>query len=562
MVERRAGLGRQGCVVRRFSASVRQLTLWSGMFWLSIAAAFGQPAPNARPTGGTVVLGQASISFDHGVVNITSTTAYVVIDWQSFDIGSEQQVVITGPSTNATVLNRVIGPNRSQIDGKLKSNGQVYLVNGSGITYDRGAQVDAHGFVSTSTNITNSNFMNGNLVFENAGNATALIANRGEIKVSGSGILALVAPGVSNSGVLRAPLGSIALVSASTFQLLSPADGIVNVTSPLSSTIRSDLVVNTGTIRARAGQVLVEASVAPGVGGSIRLGGEVQTKTVSAQTGTIVVVGLGAGVVVTGRLDALGTQAGTAGGSMEVDGNGSIELATTSVLDVSGEAGGGTAAIGTTLARAKGGPATASTLTANTVLIDQGALVSADALTAGNGGRVTVLSSAQTTFAGVITARGGSQSGNGGFVETSGAGLAVTGTVETSAPLGSAGTWLLDPFDLVVTPPLANALSARLLAGGRGRLIMQAEHDIEVDAAIDGRGSVPGTQLAFVAGHQVRFNADVFTNNAPVEIDAGAGGVLASPGTAFCAGARSITVKSEGSTARQEPINCSLPPTK
>jgi hypothetical protein len=40
---------------------------------------------------------------------------------------------------------------------------------------------------------------------------------------------------------------------------------------------------------------------------------------------------------------------------------------------------------------------------------------------------------------------------------------------------------------------------------------------------MEGRGGVPGTQLIFNAGHQVRFNADVFTNNVPIEVDVGAG---------------------------------------
>ena len=546
MVEHRMELGWHRRVVLRFQATIRQLALGAAAFSLSVAAAFGQPAPDARPTGGTVVAGQASISFDHDVVTITSTTPQTVIDWQSFDIGSKRRVVITGPSANATVLNRIVGPNPFQIAGRLNSNGQVYLVSGSGGTYYKDAQVDALGFVSTSTDITNQNFLSRQLVFGNAGNTSGLIANRGEIKVSDGGLLGLIAPGVSNSGVLRAPSGSIALLSASTFYL-DPNAGLDlwRPTSPLTSTIRSDLVVNTGTIRARGGFVLLEGWVAPNVGGSVRVGGIVRTESVGANTGTIVVLGPGAGAVVTGKLDATGTQAGSTGGSVQVDGGTSTELAATSVVDVSGEAGGGTAAIGTTLARAMGGPGTPSTFTSNSALVDQGAQISADALAAGNGGRIVILASAATNMAGTITARGGNASGNGGFVEISGGTLGMTGTVDVSAPFGSLGTILLDPFDLVITKPVADALSAHLLAGTSGKLIIQADHDIEVDATIDARGGLGATQLIFNAGHQVRLNANIFTNDAPIEVDVGAGGVLASPGTALCAGTFSVSVKSE-----------------
>jgi filamentous hemagglutinin family protein len=465
------------------------------------------------------------------VVTITSTTPQAIIEWESFDIGAKQQVVITGPSASATVLNRVLRSNPSQIAGSLNSNGQVVLVNGSGATYYQGAQVDVFGFVSTSANISNQNFMAGKPVFDTPGSANALVENQGEIKVSGGGDLALVAPGVSNSGVLRARLGKIYLVSAITVTIAPFGDGLLSldVNNQLISPIGSDPVINTGTIRARGGIVQLTGRAADGVVGPLRVGGVVRTKSVGAKTGTIVIGGLGVGDVVTGTLDASGTQAGDTGGQVEVDDSGSIELTATSAVNVQGEAGGGTVAIGTTLARAKGGPGTTPTLTSSTVLVDKGARISADALAAGNGGRVTILASTSTNMAGTISAGGGNSSGDGGFVEISGVTLSLTGIVYESAPHGQYGTLLLDPFDFIITKPVANALSAQLFAGRSGKLIIQADHDIEVDAAIDGRGGVPGTQLTFNAGNQVRLNADVFTNNAPIEVDAGAGGVLAFP---------------------------------
>lgn len=535
MVEHRAKRRWRGLIVRRSRVNFWNLTLSAGVFSLSVSAAFGQPAPNARPTGGTVVAGQATISFGPGVVNITAKTPQAVIEWQSFDIGAKQRVVITGPSANATLLNRVIGPNLSQIAGSLDSNGQAYLVNASGVTYDQDAEVDASGFVSTSTNITNQNFMSGQLIFDHPGYAGAIIANQGEISVSNGGIVAFVAPSVSNSGVLLAPSGHIALGSANTFQLdpnanlAANGEYLVDITSPLSNPIGSDLVVNTGKIRAQGGNVELLASLPPNLVGSMTVGGVVRAKSVNGRPGAIIVLGTGVGAVVAGTLDASSAQAGVGGGEVQVVG-GSTELTATSVVDVSGEAGGGTAAIGTDLARANGGPGTQPTQLSNTTLVDQGAQVAADALAAGNGGRVVVLASAQTTFAGAITARGGNPSGNGGVVEVSGGLLGFTGTVDVSAPFGNTGTLLLDPSDFIITPPIADALSAHLTAGGNGQLIIQADHDIEVDATIDGRGGVPGMQLIFVAGNQVRLNTDVFTNNAPVEIDASAGGVLASPG--------------------------------
>jgi hypothetical protein len=93
---------------------------------------------------------------------------------------------------------------------------------------------------------------------------------------------------------------------------------------------------------------------------------------------------------------------------------------------------------------------------------------------------------------------------------------------------------------------MADALSAQLSSGKTGKLTIQADHDIVVDAAIDGRGGVPGTQLLLNAGNQVRLNANVFTNNAPIGVDVGSGGILPVPGIVFCAGNSSITVRSAG----------------
>ena len=56
-----------------------------------------------------------------------------------------------------------------------------------------------------------------------------------------------------------------------------------------------------------------------------------------------------------------------------------------------------------------------------------------------------------TTFLGTILAKGGAQSGNGGFVETSSHGvLDYAGVVDVRAPAGTTGTLLLDPYDVTI----------------------------------------------------------------------------------------------------------------
>jgi hypothetical protein len=273
----------------------------------------------------------------------------------------------------------------------------------------------------------------------------------------------------------------------------------------------------------------------------------VRTKTANAGVGSIVVQTIGAAASVEGTLDASGEKVGDLGGNIQVASSSSTELAATSLVDVSGEAGAGAVAvaIGTNLARALGGWVTPQILS-NTTTVDQGAEVMADALAAGNGGRVVILASSATTMAGSISARGGNPSGNGGLVEISGAMLGLSGPVDTGAPFGLPGSILLDPYDFRISRLMADALSAQLSSGTTGKLTIQADHDIVVDAAIDGRGGTPGTQLVLDAGNQVRLNANVFTNNAPIEVGVGHGGILPAPGTVLCAGTSSITVRSVG----------------
>jgi hypothetical protein len=96
--------------------------------------------------------------------------------------------------------------------------------------------------------------------------------------------------------------------------------------------------------------------------------------------------------------------------------------------------------------------------------MDETSLIKANALTDGNGGRVILWANDTTLFNGKIFAQGGEISGDGGFVETSGKkNLGVTtGYVNTLAPFGKAGDWLLDPTTITIissgTGTLANAV--------------------------------------------------------------------------------------------------------
>ncbi|MDE5089639.1 MAG: filamentous hemagglutinin N-terminal domain-containing protein, partial [Trichodesmium sp. St16_bin2-tuft] len=78
--------------------------------------------------------------------------------------------------------------------------------------------------------------------------------------------------------------------------------------------------------------------------------------------------------------------------------------------------------------------------------INQNSFISADAIRNGDGGQVNIWSDGITNFEGNISAKGGENSGDGGFVEVSGKQkLNFNAKVNVSAEFGNIGTILLDP---------------------------------------------------------------------------------------------------------------------
>ena len=163
-------------------------------------------------------------------------------------------------------------------------------------------------------------------------------------------------------------------------------------------------------------------------------------------------------VKVSGTLSAAGKRKGTTGGTVVITGE-NVQLSGANI-NASGKAGGGVVLIGgdtgggnpSALAASIAGAALErfAVPSATTVSIDAASVINASATNAGNGGKVIVWSNEATTFYGTVLATGGTSSGNGGFVETSGQQLAFAGTVDAGGPNGTSGTVLLDPQDVTI----------------------------------------------------------------------------------------------------------------
>ncbi|WP_287994539.1 filamentous hemagglutinin N-terminal domain-containing protein, partial [Acidiphilium sp.] len=411
---------------------------------------------NTTPQGGQVVGGQASIAQAPGSVTITQSSARTAINWQSFNVGSAAKVTFKQPNAQAIALNRVISNNPSIIAGRIDANGQIVLMNQSGVVFTPGSQVNAESLVVSTAGISAKNFMAGHMVFDAPPKPGARIVNDGTITMKQAGLAAFVAPQVINRGTITATLGHVILAGASTFTLDISGDGLVSIDVTqavrkvdLGGRVVDALVTNQGLIVANGGTVTLTAQAVDGVIQQLLdVRGVVQADSVGQSKGAITIAGIGGDLQVAGSLLARGAQPGSGGGTIAVDATGAVRVAPTARIDTSGDAGGGVVALGTDAVRAASGPGDKTAPKATSVSIAAGATIAADATQTGTGGSVTLLSAQRTTQNGAISAQG---VGRGGVIETSSDGvISLSGTETVFATHGHDGTILLDPATLVI----------------------------------------------------------------------------------------------------------------
>ena len=426
------------------------LRLWVGFLVYLIG---GWPTlVYALPQDGQIVAGKGNIqqpSSTNMVVNQSSEK--LITNWKSFGISNQESVQFNQPGSNSVALNRVLGPNPSEILGKLSANGQVFLTNPSGIIFGQNAKVNVGGLMATTLGISNQDFLNGNYKFtQDPSKALASIINKGQIQ--SSGYVGLLAPNVENHGTIIANAGSVAMGSGNAASLDFNGDGLINfaITEPVEGEVLDEegnvvehRVLNTGKIQ--SGYVALTAKNASDVVKNVvNNTGVIEAYAAVEKDGEIYLMGEGGEVSVSGTLDASGKNAGEKGGTIHILGD-EVEL-DNATIDASGEAGGGTVLVGGDY-QGKG-----SIKTANNTQVSEDTVINADAVNQGDGGKIIIWSENSTVTKGILTARGGAVNGDGGLIETSGKNkLVVTKAADVSAKNGLAGTWLLDPRNIEIT---------------------------------------------------------------------------------------------------------------
>lgn len=333
----------------------------------------------ANPLQPTVVSGDAFFQEMGSLLEI-KTGDRAVINWNEFSISPSEITQFVQPNDQSVVLNQVIGTACSLIEGTLKANGQVLLINQNGVLVGKDAIVDTGSFVASSLDQI------GNLRF--AGDSPASVVNEGTI-FARNGDAVLISRHVENKGRIEA---ENALFGSGREVWIQPNPKerlFVRVGQGEKEGVG---IENTGRIEA--------------VRAELRADGNLYALALNQ----------------CGEIDALGV----------VERNGEIFL----VADK------GDCHIFGSLNAPQG----EIQVNAEHTYIHSNAVLSADGNEAGDGGKIVAWGQKGIVMRGKASAKGGANSGNGGFVEISSpGGMEFSWNADVSAPNGKAGTLCLDP---------------------------------------------------------------------------------------------------------------------
>jgi len=559
----------------------------------------------AGPVGGNVVGGQGSINQQGLNTTINQASNRLAIDWQSFNVAENESVQFIQPGRDSVALNRIFDQNPSQILGRIDANGSIVLVNPRGVLFGNSATVNVGGLVASALDIKTNDFMNGDFLFSAVENSDGVVVNRGLLSAATGGSITLLGKRVSNEGLISARLGKVNLAAGSEAVLTFDPAGFIGV-EVTKEVLENELgidsaVLNEGTIRADGGQVLMTAKVSKDLfSNAVNNKGIVRAGSVEKRNGAIFLNGLGGDVVNSGSLDVSATDAGVNGGDVTLSGDNVTHSGIIRADAAHGNAG--NIAIdsrGTTLltensetsasaiATGKGGTITVlgqhvglfdqSLITAtgfngggevlfggdeqglnpditnaDAIYIGENTTINVNATTDGDGGKLIVYADLSAKVYGVLTARGGSQGGNGGFIETSGKQFIDIGTApDAGAVSGDGGLWLIDPFDLTITanndtpdmgedsPFIAGQTASNLDVS----TLLRAINDTDVTIRTSPDGSAePGTEagdisvdtpivydgdtrrtLSLIADRNINVNASITSTGGALDLDLTAG---------------------------------------
>ncbi|MEO1399856.1 MAG: filamentous hemagglutinin N-terminal domain-containing protein [Cyanobacteria bacterium J06635_1] len=393
--------------------------------------------------------------------------------FEQFGLSTDQTANFIATPQIQNVLGRVVGGDASVIDGLLRlsnSDANLFLINPAGILFGANARLNLPGSF-TATTADRVGFEDAWLdAFEQTdysqlvGEPTQFsfgslepgsLVNTGNLAVGDNQSLTLLGGNVVNTGTLAAPGGRITVEAVPGQQTVrfGLADGLLSVELDPLETARSTSALSLPALLT-GGAVVEVTGITVNPDGTVSLNGV----TIPEGSGT---------VAMAGAADVSGAVPGQQGGEINILGERVGLIATR--LEASGAAGGGTVRVG------GGYQGQEMVPNADITYVSPDSAIFVNGEQTGNGGRAILWADGHTQFYGLIDAQGGSQSGNGGFVEASGLdGLVYEGSVNLNAPAGNMGALLLDPQNITIIDAAANAGDEDALLGGGPDVLLQA----------------------------------------------------------------------------------------
>jgi filamentous hemagglutinin family protein len=295
------------------------------------------PLALAGPEGAQVVNGEVSFRQRGDYTGITASDK-AIVNYSRFDIARPETVEFIQPSSAASVLNRILSAQPTNIDGALLANGRVFFVNPAGVYIGAGAVINVNQLVASGLDISNQDFMDGRMNF--AGGEGAVI-NQGDIFAEKA---YLIGKQVTNSGNISCPAGYVVMAAGDRVFLGEPGSEIVlevdapAVAEAVEAADSVPSVLNEGTIDA-AGGTIVLTGVGDLYSQAISNVGTLSASAIGADGGQVTLAGGDGQVTNSGRIEASGDN----GGDVSIAG-GDISLTADSVIraDATSDGDGGT----------------------------------------------------------------------------------------------------------------------------------------------------------------------------------------------------------------------------
>jgi filamentous hemagglutinin family protein len=193
----------------------------------------------------------------HTTVSINQTKDKAILNWQTFNVGKNTEVDFHQQASWA-VLNRVNDPNGrpSEIEGQIKGDGTVLLMNRNGIVFTGSSQVNVRNLAAAAAAMSDDQFTTHGIYSAQANGAysSAFTDAAGKVLVQsgaqittatpasatqGGGYILLLGQEVDNRGTLSTPQGQTAMAAGDYF-ILRPGQG---TDSNAYSTTRGNEVV-------------------------------------------------------------------------------------------------------------------------------------------------------------------------------------------------------------------------------------------------------------------------------------------------------------------------------